>query len=363
MIEWILYFYMYICLSLLLFNAGMVLYSHLQNWYAPRRRNRWLQEFAAIASLLEQSQPLPARHRKLLLSRLHHDEELLAYQSILRSSDSPLSGPLLQQYIHTYADVFEVLARWYTRRDPMRRALFAVTLAYLADASIPNRNALAERLLAYLDRSTIYCREQVLHALYALGSATALEQAFTFFTQHEWFHNAKLIADGLVYYQGDQAALVSQLWQFRSLWLDSILVGIVQFASRLPDSFSVPFAEGLLREDLPQEVDLALMRYFFKHPHHEILPYLYQTLARSLPAQSDPYTIVAAFVLRAYPSSQTRDALEQALHDPNWYVRKNAAFSLVSLGLSDETIQTLLAGPDRYAREILQYALHQKELP
>lgn len=363
LVEILIYFYLYICLALILFNIGVILHNRFEAQHTRKLRDRWRRELSALAPLLENDQPLPPQHLHRLRTRLDHDEELLAYQAVLCQEAPPLAGPVLKRYIHACAPLCEELARKYLHRDPMKRALFAYTMARLCNNTMPNRHALAELLLAYLDHSTIYCREQVLNALYTLGSDSALEQAFTLFTQQHWYHNAKLIADGLIHYQGDKTALVLHLWQYRTVWLDSLLVGIVQFASELSDAFTVPFSEALLQESLPQEVDLALMRYFRKHPDPDILPYLYQALAREGKDESDEYAIVSATVLCAYPGKQTRIALEQALHDHNWYVRKNAAASLVSLGIPEKEIQEVLSSKDRYACEILQYALQHEEQP
>lgn len=363
LVEFLIYFYLYICLILILFNIGVILHNHFAARHARKLRARWQRELSALKPLLENEQPLPPRHLHRMRARLDRDEELLAYQAVLCQESPPLDGPVLKRYIHACAPLCEELARKYLHRDPMKRALFAYTMARLCDNTMPNRHALAELLLAYLDHSTIYCREQVLYALYTLGSDSALEQAFTLFTQQHWNHNAKLIADGLVHYQGDKTALVLHFWQYRTVWLDSLLVGIVQFASGLSDAFAVPFSQALLQETLPQEVDLALMRYFRKHPHPDVLPYLYRALARQGEKESDAYAIVSAAVLCAYPGAQIRTVLEQALHDQNWYVRKNAAASLVSLGIPEKEIQEVLSSKDRYACEILQYTLQHEEQP
>ena len=49
------------------------------------------------------------------------------------------------------------------------------------------------------------------------------------------------------------------------------------------------------------------------------------------------------------------DTLKQALHNPNWYVRFNAAKSLEAFHLAYWELGDVMEGSDRYAREILQY--------
>ena len=50
-------------------------------------------------------------------------------------------------------------------------------------------------------------------------------------------------------------------------------------------------------------------------------------------------------------------ALMEAMHSGNWYVRYNAAVSLEAHGLSYSDLIELVGGRDRYAREMLTYRL------
>ena len=50
------------------------------------------------------------------------------------------------------------------------------------------------------------------------------------------------------------------------------------------------------------------------------------------------------------------------MHSPNWYIRYNASASLEGLGLSYEGMLRILAGDDRYAREMLSYRMESKRL-
>ena len=56
------------------------------------------------------------------------------------------------------------------------------------------------------------------------------------------------------------------------------------------------------------------------------------------------------------------DALLRAMHSPNWYVRYNASTSLEAHGLTYEEMLEVLAGDDRYAREMLSYRLESRRL-
>ena len=70
--------------------------------------------------------------------------------------------------------------------------------------------------------------------------------------------------------------------------------------------------------------------------------------------------IVSVFVLDQYKNLKSIRYLKRALHHQNWYVRYNAAHSLVSYQLDREAYQDILDGDDNYARDILNY-MFEKE--
>lgn len=52
-----------------------------------------------------------------------------------------------------------------------------------------------------------------------------------------------------------------------------------------------------------------------------------------------------------------QDALTKAIYSSNWYVRSNAAASLAQQGLDYSDLIGVVAGGDRYVREMMLYQL------
>ena len=103
-----------------------------------------------------------------------------------------------------------------------------------------------------------------------------------------------------------------------------------------------------------------MLRYFQNHIYPPVRELLLKYLVSG--EQTDlNMIIVSASVLSHYPSEETRQALRKALHHSNWYVRYNAASSLVYLSKDTSVLEDVLQGEDRYAREILNYMLEKKE--
>ena len=73
------------------------------------------------------------------------------------------------------------------------------------------------------------------------------------------------------------------------------------------------------------------------------------------------YDLVSAHTLRNYKGVQTKEVLIKALQSHNWYVRKNAAESLVIITKIDNIKKIMDKLDDKYAKEALSYQLYLRE--
>ena len=121
------------------------------------------------------------------------------------------------------------------------------------------------------------------------------------------------------------------------------------------DHFAGPILKALEMEELPVETRFTMIRYFRRHPFPEAKPVLLKILKGEAEGKRE-FAIAAATSLAAYADDESREALKEALHSPNWYVRQNAARSLKTLGVTWEEARASAAG-DRYATEMLEYIL------
>ena len=71
---------------------------------------------------------------------------------------------------------------------------------------------------------------------------------------------------------------------------------------------------------------------------------------------------MAAAALKDYKGEDVISALKSALYSSNWYVRYNAAVSLEASGFSYTELIDVMAGKDRYAREMMEYRLGEQRL-
>ncbi len=288
-------------------------------------------------------------HQELLRRKLTSFRQLMSYQDALEALEE---HPGLQGYLDSNHEVFQSLAATYRHRSPAQRACFAHVIACRHPGRGREHDQLAQLLLDFLDDSTVSCRQNVLLALCALGDSGAVEQALRRFQQEGWYHNPRLLSDGLMTFFGNRESLARRLWSRAQKQDDLFRVAVVQFAAQLSGDFMAPFLEALEQEDTPLETRFALIRYFQRHPAPEAKPVL---LALALHPDGNGPAIAACAALAKYPGGDTVAVLEEALHSRSWYIRRNAAAALVELGVTRDDLPKLAQSGDKYAAEILEY--------
>ncbi|MBQ8390833.1 MAG: HEAT repeat domain-containing protein [Oscillibacter sp.] len=356
-VNFVIYFYMFICLALLVFNVVYILRSKEKQRRQSRRVDFWLRVIGEECRSLERGTPLSSAHGKRLEKRLVRLEELMAYQEAVLICFDSWDRELTQRYLDAYHLSFQVLAVEYSRRPAMERAFYAYLMGLYHPYREQGGGRLVEVLMTYFDDSTVFCRENVLQALYAMGQASAVEQAFTLMSERGWYHHTRLLSDGLSSFAGDKVELAQRLWRRCTAWTEALQVAVVQFATDVSDSFSEEFLFALQDDSLPLETRFALLRYFQRRVYLPARALLLELLEQG---EANGLSITAAAALSRYPGEDTRQALFKALHSWNWYVRRNAASSLVAMGAAEEDARALREGGDRYAAEMLDYMLEER---
>lgn len=348
-VQAVIYFYIFICVVLLMFNLLYI----FRSGSAKRRQNRKVRLWTRYLQSFGQSTPLWGAAQAF--RRLKKIQELMAFYTAMEGLEQAQPG-LAASFLRENDAMFLGLAKEYGRKDAMEQAFFAYVSAAFYPSVGDQKSPLLEQLLNYLEGSTVYSRENVLGALYALGNTQSVEHAFILMSQRGWYHDPRLLADGMARFTGDKHALAKRLWACRRQLSECFQAGAIRFADALEgDGFAEDFLQALESEALPTETQFAMVRYFRRHAVPSAKPVLLRLLKGAAEGNRD-LAIAAASSLISYPDSETRQALKEALHNPNWYVRQNAARSLKALGITWEEARAGFHG-DRYAEEMLEYIL------
>ncbi len=354
-INTLIYSYMLICFSLVLYNIIYIIKSHISKKLMKKHSFYWKGEILKQISFLHNQENIEESHLRNLEKKLVKTEELIAYVDAL---DSLAENDTFEIYLQNTFVTQQALALKYAKKDSMNRAFFAYTISKYPSYNGDEFRPIMRILISYLDNSTLYCRENVLKALCALGNVQAVENALQILNDYNWFHHKKLISDDLATFRGDKEKLMEALWKHVNDWDENIMISVVQFITMCSSQYQEVFFPMLLSGNTNIEIRLAIMRYYRRHLYEPVREILYSFFQDD--NIDENLIIVAAFVLDRYPGEETIGILKEALHHHNWYVRRNAANSLYNLQVELSTLDTILDGDDRYAKDILNYTYHMK---
>lgn len=356
MINVLLFCYIFICLSLIIFNIFYILGTLFLKKRMEKNTQRWKRDIEKQVQYLKDYQHISKKHQKYLRKKLKFVSQLSAYTNALDT----FTRESIVDYLNQTYIIWQELSVDYLKKNSMKKAYFAYVISkYALDCQNEYRPIL-QTLILYLKNSTIYCHENVFKALCKLGNVQSIENALFIFNNEQWFHHKKLIADNLIHFQGNKIELMKVLWNHVDDWNDNMMSAIVEFISRCHGPYEAEFLQYLQVSSNSLEIRLAIIRYFHTCIYEQVRNVLYSFLDEDM-KEDEKLTIVAAFTLECYPGEKTISLLKNALCHHNWYVRYNAANSLKNLNVSYEELDDIFKGHDYYARDILTYVYSRCE--
>lgn len=352
-INLILYAYMYICIALLVYSIIYTSKATLTRKMNHRRSLYWQKSISRQLTFIQEKKPVEKKHYKKLKRKLMKTKELLSYVDALESF---YQDDVFQKYLHDISPTLLTLSIKYINLDNMNKTIFAYMITQYP---IFDQNySLIQTLLGYLENSTLYTREYVLDAIYALGSVDGVERALQMMNDYNYFHHKKMISTGLVTFRGNHEELMKRLCHHFYDWNENIMVSVVEYMSKMNAQYQEELLSLLTSQSISIEIKLAILRYFRKNHYDAVLPVLYDFMENK---DTDiNMVIVSASTLESYPCQKTYEVLKKAICHHNWYVRYNAAYALVALNVDIHQLKEVIQGKDRFASEILNYMLQKK---
>lgn len=354
-IEILVYIYLAVCLAMIGFNIVCIfLFSHNDRETEQNRRY-----YINLIKMQFGKAVLDNRHRLLILRKLVHVRELIAFDKSLEILYKEYPEEV-QTYLRGLESVFIALAHRYSRKNELQMAYFPYVISrykLFYGEDLPQINRI---LVDLLEKPSIYSRENALNAFYSMGISSNVADALKIIDDSEYYHNKKLLTDGLMTFAGDKNELNECLWE--RLWDYSLnmqlaILDYIRFSSG-------DFQERmltLLKSDLDREIHFCAIRYLGRYPYQPA----YEQLMKYAEHEDEmhwEYTSITCFALASYPGERTIAALKKNLSSKSWYVRLNASQALESLGLEYADFIDIFEGDDRYAGEMMRYRFDRKKL-
>ena len=354
-IEYVLYFYSLISIALVFYNIRYVFHKSKEDERHEALVNKYIKEYDKEIISLKKNKDINKKYYKKLIKELRKVNNLLAFHDFIMLKRKVEDSEIYGEFIY---DVFLELSIFYNRKSDMEKALFVHMVGHLNIEKDDSRS-LDNRIINFLEKPSVYLVENTISAFIILGHKDSLIKTLNILNFKKVYHNEKLISDGLLEYKGNKLELAKELWEYRREWMVPYVISIIKFIRVIGSDFKEQFYYALTQENLHIEIKIELIRYFGKIKYDKVLDYLLEVFESKEDIDTN-FLIVASTVLSNYPSRRTIEVLKRNMTNSNWYIRNNSCASFLSLNPSQEDINDILNGDDRYGKETLLYQLEKR---
>lgn len=360
-----LYLCSYVCGCVVLFDILFALYVYRSEHLLPKRVKQ-MRALLIAQMMNEQEARFPRdKIRRKLEKQLTHESWVKAFM-ICNTEFQHGFTACWRDCIRANLRMLESLLETYDRGIPEYKTLFArmiadLTLYECVDGADRKASGILQRMARTFARQMLdesaFLRQNAFRALVSLGGPVAVAEAFVTVNSKPVLINGKIMSDDLLAFRGDTARLISLLWACFPSFCPKLQTCMLDYFRLLPPKYARQTYEENIRKIMmdpaaDSETRFAAIRYFRKH----IYPAAYASLLELLDESGNHdanFAAVAATSLQGYPGKETERLLLRHLSDSDWYVRFNAADTLILLGVDYEKI--VLESDDRYAKEMLIY--------
>ena len=359
-VQILIYVYLGICAGMILFNIATALLSRRREHRSFCDGIRLELTVSQELDRLAETGAVSERHLRFMERRLRRVNGMAAFDAALERL-RVRRPELTRSYLTALNGVMITLAEDYCRRDEIEAAYFPYIIKKYQLLGGADDAPLKEELLKLLNEPSIYCRENTMQALYTSGDAQIIVRALRIIDASSLYYNTKLLADGLLNFNGDKTQLAEALWaafEDFKVWMQVTILNYFRFSSGAYCEKIHALLNDGARDD---ELRFACLRYFGRYPYEPVYPDLLRYATPSENARWE-YAAIASSVLASYPGAETAAVLKRNLYHPNWYIRFNASKSLEQLGFGYRDLIDVIEGNDRYASEILRYRFDMRAL-
>lgn len=356
-VDRLIYIYIALCFCMLAFN---IIYTARTRWADKVREKKVALCRTLLAAAIQDPQKLDKRQQKSWRRKLKHASGLEIFfdasDKICAEEDGRKS---FAKWLNKNKEIFILLGDTYLKKNTLNKAFYAyVSWHYRLCRGAQRDNPIRMMLAVVLDHS-LYCRENALCALYSSGDSKAVVKAYVLLARHDILHSSKLVTDGLLLFEGNKDELAEALWESWGAFNAHYKTAFINYMRIASGNFRRRFIPVLLDESEDREVRFAVIRYYRKY-YYEDAEEILQRMATSWREEDWEYAALASLSLERYPGRKSINALLSALRSRTWYVRENAAETLIGLAGIELAESLLEEENDRYAKDMLRYKLERK---
>lgn len=331
----IIYIYFIIVIMIIFFNIGCVIYRK-----SNKKINTKKYEIYKIK--------IKENDSKYFIKKLKYPNNLIVYLDVIKQLEKEDSKKI-KLYLKNNLILFQILAHKYSKKNSMKKAFYAHVL-YELPVNLLNSN-IESILLEFIYDNSIYCRANTMMLICKYGNIDMIIKSLKNISKRNLYYNRKLVENHLLIYNKRTDSLIKELLLNINLFTLEIQIAVINYVKHKSGNYCKEIYE--LYGKLNKEVDLEIIRYFGKYYYEPMLLQL-------LKLEEQDYLIVATKALSIYDKKYVHYFLIDNLSSPNWYVRKNSAYSLSKMKLSKLELKEIKNLKDKYGKEMIDYVLNEE---
>lgn len=359
-IETVVFIYMYVCICVVVYDFLFIYQTKFSEYKLPGRVLIIKDLLKKQYDLIKQEGKPDIKLQKKLIRYLKQLPYLTALSLILIEDKE-----LVVFWAGHSTDVLHCLTRKYYHKSDEKKAFLAYLISKMelvvsTEANTSKISRTAMELVNYMKEQSVYVRENAFKAILSFGDYQSVLWAIKQMNENPSHQNERLLGDDLLEFKGDRDLLCKLLFHDFDELTPTIQVAFINYMRFVSNDFVnqekyyEQFYILLVSNQTNKEVRLALIRYFRRNKYSPV----YQLLLDFISEKNElmwEYAAVSASTIAVYLGEETIPALLKALKSRSWYIRFNAAESLLSLNIDCE--QFFENEKDSFAEEMLQFRM------
>lgn len=358
-LKYMIYLYVVICISLVIFELLWLASVGIKTLYDKRKTKKIYTRMSYYCTLpgeAENSQ-LYKKDRTLFIKSLSSQYSILSFAKAfeLIAENNPEGVKYLMERLTELA--LPVSKKMRKSNNSVIKTYFAVLLYNCTSLNNDNcpRNVI-ENLLSILRDDSVFCRINALRAISLFGKPSDVLHAALLLDENGKYLHRKLLTDTLCIFRGERRVLALLFCRDFDKFSEEFRIAIIEYFTVCSPEIGEFLTDFLSIKEYSVDVICATIRYYRKYPFDGVYDILSEFVINNA---KYPWEIVAvtASALSSYDKEPVKEILKSLLGSKYWFVRRNAANSLVKIGLSIKETADILYGEDKYAGDILKYSI------
>lgn len=281
--------------------------------------------------------------------KLKQKHYIRAFNAILKEFNKDKNNhKYIKIYMENFEDIITINVKKYRKKDNILKTYLATLLG---EYRISNYE-ISEFLLECINTKSIYLRISALESIARIGNISTFKRAIEYISKENKYINNKVFTDILNQFGGDKYYLDKYLINNLKNFSENIQKVVIEHFKNNKTDFVKEDLLNYLNDNMNKEVSISIIKYFSVKKYEKSKEKIIELLNN----KDWEFRAVCATALKNYKCKESKNALTKSIKDKNWYVRYNSAITILEF-LDDDLINSILYENDKYAKDILFYAM------